>query len=1174
MEITSRTDVAGIDSLKVSRDKETEKDYTRLGKKGDRITGVVTGISDGVTMDFSGTEIKLARDSVSDAKEGQKRTFEITEVSKKRIVLKEVKETQQQSKSNGLIQTLIENDPNKIMNANNLMNQSLSDGNQASSMESINDRMTEEDVSQLEEEGMSLEKYELERLEKALSRIKEQRIAKKEGVEKFSERMEAYEQEIQKVILTNRLDTMALDASGVTIEQIAGAFAMTDLPVTAANIQKVIVTMNQSEVTPQLSQSAMGYLLGEELEPTISNVYHAQYAGESQKYNGYQPNAVAGYQSVAVQYDGGDKESNLAAMENDWQALLPQVEQILEQSGLAVNEENLQQAKWLFLNHLPITSDTLQKLDVLYTVKEGYDPQQVLEKVAEKIAVGENPETVVLIPEQFQEMQKKVEVFLDQVRAQSETIDQSIANGTGQQLAEELHLLEYTKVSAAAGKQENKAQGSDKEEKTVFVKNTAERPVEGLLLTRRRQLEEIRLKMTVDAADRLASKGITLDIDQVEQVVDGLRELEQDYYRNMLEKEAGIFEEEQLQLMQTTTDYVTQLKTVPAYVLGKTLPQADSINVQELYDQGLQVEQELALEQVPSDTYECLDKNTVVQTDRQKQANQVYEDMMTKPDPELGDRIQKAFRNAEVILKDLGMEPSEVNVRAVKILGHNQMPITEDNIYQVKAYDEQVNRLLNDLHPAVTMELIKRNINPLKMPITQLDEQVCAIKEELGITQDEKYSRFLYQLENRQDIPEQNRTTYINLYRLLNNIQKLDGAAVGYVAQSDREMTLENLLTAVRTQKSGGVEEVAADSQDMRDIVYSRDTLLTQVEEAFSESKEDRQNEAKVKYYNQVLDQLAEESSPSVWEKVTTDTSGEQQDFTNLYQQDVERLLETLRHAKAQQKEQAEETEVAYEQEVVKNLQQLVDNSDRMISYLTTREIPTTVENLVAAQYMTQGLQKLDRSKRNGSRQEQEVVEVAESLSEAMTSRESMQAQYETLAESVEQLMNSRMAEPDITSMDIRELQNLTRSVGLMNRLAKREDYQIPVVDGEYVTNMHVTIVNQKEQDSRVEITMDTKSFGAIEARFQLRGTTVNGMVQCVSRRMSDTLWEQLGDYEQRLQEQGMELGQMIYGVQSKSTDAYRATELGETDAVDNESLYHIAKAFVSHITLLEHEED
>ena len=55
-----------------------------------------------------------------------------------------------------------------------------------------------------------------------------------------------------------------------------------------------------------------------------------------------------------------------------------------------------------------------------------------------------------------------------------------------------------------------------------------------------------------------------------------------------------------------------------------------------------------------------------------------YETLMTAPRTDMGDSIQKAFRNVDDILNDLGVEATEENRRAVRILG-----ITEPKLQRI-----------------------------------------------------------------------------------------------------------------------------------------------------------------------------------------------------------------------------------------------------------------------------------------------------------------------------------------------------------------------------------------------------------------------------------------------------------------------------------------------------------
>lgn len=99
------------------------------------------------------------------------------------------------------------------------------------------------------------------------------------------------------------------------------------------------------------------------------------------------------------------------------------------------------------------------------------------------------------------------------------------------------------------------------------------------------------------------------------------------------------------------------------------IPEADVSTIDGAYEQGMQMKSAL------------------------EKAGVQYETLMTAPRTDMGDSIQKAFRNVDDILNDLGVEATEENRRAVRILGYNGIEITEDSIIQMKAADEEVQRM-------------------------------------------------------------------------------------------------------------------------------------------------------------------------------------------------------------------------------------------------------------------------------------------------------------------------------------------------------------------------------------------------------------------------------------------------------------------------------------------------
>ena len=513
MEIAGKVKAGTSWNVNKSQDEKGKTDYTKIGKKGQIVVGTITGVSDKISIDFNGSQVQVSKTAVQNAREGEERSFEIKDVTKNHIVLKEV-DTQgkTESEKQKMIRTTIDRGQKGLTDNKNTKNATDKE-EESDTLHSISERMSEEDCTDLEKEGMSIEKYNLERLDRALERIKQQRQAKREGIAQYVERKEDYQKEIEKVKVHNQIQNIA----GVPMaQQIADALLKADLPATEANIKKVSSVMDMAAVTPTMSDAAMDYLLENALEPTVANIYQAQYAGNSSKYSDYALGQTATYLSGSVSYVSdaeGQNEQKLAA----WEEIAPQAEKRLKEDGISVTEQVMQQAKWLFERELPINGDTIKELDALEKLKEEYEPEQVLEQITEGMARGQEPDEVSLVTPTMTSVQQALDNFLQQVNEQLEQLPEA-----------DLTVSDITK---------------------------------------RRQLEEVRLKMTADAAIRLQEKGIDLDVEQIEKVVDELRKMEDSYYRGILQ-EGGVEESQQnVDLLRDTQDCVAFLKEAPNVIL-------------------------------------------------------------------------------------------------------------------------------------------------------------------------------------------------------------------------------------------------------------------------------------------------------------------------------------------------------------------------------------------------------------------------------------------------------------------------------------------------------------------------------------------------------------------------------------------------------------------------------
>ena len=67
--------------------------------------------------------------------------------------------------------------------------------------------------------------------------------------------------------------------------------------------------------------------------------------------------------------------------------------------------------------------------------------------------------------------------------------------------------------------------------------------------------------------------------------------------------------------------------------------------------------------------------------------------------------------------------------------------------------------------------------------------------QELGGDDTERFSQFLWKLERNKEISEEERRSFIGVYRLLHQVEKSDGAAIGAVLNQGADLTLKNLLS-------------------------------------------------------------------------------------------------------------------------------------------------------------------------------------------------------------------------------------------------------------------------------------------------------------------------------------------------------------------------------------------
>ena len=463
------------------------------------------------------------------------------------------------------------------------------------------------------------------------------------------------------------------------------------------------------------------------------------------------------------------------------QELQEQMDKVIADAGLTVNDENRQKAQWLVSADLALTTDTLQQLVELDGISYPVTEDTFAQAAAAAIAEGKSP------------------------------------------------------MYANLGRQDTIYEKADKMLQDWFSDAKWNATAENLAA--RKQLEEIRLRMTAEVNVKLLQSDFSIDTAPMEQLIEALRKAEAEVAEKYFpgESQAVTKYETYTQAVQVASE----LPGLPAGVLGP-----------------YSLEQNAATETV-SDFH----KEGAAMQKAYEEAGERYETLMTAPRSDLGDSIRKAFSNVDDILTDMSLEKTSENQRAVRILAYNSMEITPENIEKVKEADRQVSAVVDRLTPKNVLQMIRDGVNPLEKTFNELESYFSqnpqSYEEEV-----EDYSRFLYQLERKKDVTEEERKAYIGIYRMVHQVEREDGAAVGAVVNTGADLQFSTLLTAARSRRASHMDwKVSEDTGLTQEIHLSENNISEQIrmgmaKEVLTEVSDD--GESRAAYDREGLQQMRE----------------------------------------------------------------------------------------------------------------------------------------------------------------------------------------------------------------------------------------------------------------------------------------------------------------------------
>ena len=425
--------------------------------------------------------------------------------------------------------------------------------------------------------------------------------------------------------------------------------------------------------------------------------------------------------------------------EETWFKIENQAVNLLESKGVTADKDSLGAAKWLFTKGMEITPASVAKYLSLNELKNGAKTAEGIGKLADKLAKG--------------------------ISEGREAADAIVGTANYRQAG---YVVNYFR-------------------RTTEITITE--------ISQRRNLEEIRLKLTEQSAVSMLNKGIKIDVTDLKGLVDNLRKEEESYYKSLLDKAVTLENGKTPDGVKAAGDTTSSIElfrsvvSIRSYALTRTYESE--------YKTG-----------AVSATYR---EETRITLAAYHEAGMAYEKGATEIRADLGDSIRKAFGNIDEVLSENNLELTDANRKAVRLLAYNKAEVSVESVTKMKVATTLTETALKELKPATVAGLIKSGINPLDLDMEELLKKAKEINEKV-LPGDEKYSRYLYNLEKSGEVSETEREAYIGIYRLLNQIEKGDDAAVGSVSLTNQSLTLRNMLSAVRSRKLGGFDEKIDDN--------------------------------------------------------------------------------------------------------------------------------------------------------------------------------------------------------------------------------------------------------------------------------------------------------------------------------------------------------------------------
>ena len=814
-----------------------------------------------------------------------------------------------------------------------------------------------------------------------------------------------------------------------------------------------------------------------ELKPLSENTKNYMVANriESSIAGIYQAQAAT---SSSISADGvtiGRRANTIS--DADFEALRPGIEKIIASSGLEVNDNTLADARAFIDAQIPVTKENLEykaQLDAIDIGKIQADPDEMLNKILDNMKLGGKAENTLVTGSPIDDIRTALDTIN---RAEYSDVAYVVSKGETFTIANlkleidarsfsiDYSVARFSSWQETAGR---KVTGTSQEQN---VSEEAEQAADKAYDT----LVTARVLMSANASIYLVKNNISILTTPIDELNSMLMEYEQ---ADEMYEEAQIAYTDVLEARKTLNEIVRNPARVFASMFDKM--------------------------------------------------NETYEAVGTQIRGDLGDSLKKAVNgSADDIIRELGLEGTDEDKEAIKVLAANNMDMTKENVEIVKSVNAMINNLIKNMKPETVLNMIKDGVNPMNASIEEVNEYLTEANDKASKDNEEKFSKFLYKLDRTNGITKEQRKQFIGIYQMMNIFTRDAGVAAGALIKQGAEVTMNNLMTAYNSRKHYDMDAVIDENTGMAEV------------------------SGIANYYSALF--MANGGL------VTPNTLKNVDNSSGIGEQSVEMFIEQLEdNYDAAAEEQYYEEYLKEQQAAVQagaDILRQIRNADTEINsgniqavkaFLESGQFPDIRGVKTTRDYARDSIEKIGHKEKLSLMYEEMKDETEEELQEVLSKAGDLDTQI------------------DVNYEGFLDLRLKDRTIGYIKNLALRHDYRIPYITDSGSTGMlKLTLVQDDDNKGRISVNMLSSVLGKVSVEAKADRESL-GMYIVSDTAVSDEGIQLLEDMEENLKE-GFGFTNVTVNI-TKSSDVPYVTYEAAADSVATDKLYEIAAQIVKQL--------